>query len=81
MGQGPLQNGCALEGLLLLTCSEVLGRYPRLGSSSQGASQGSQGGCPLSDLRAGLSPQLIFYWDRNVAPEDLVTDPVGLSLA
>ena len=35
----------------------------------------------VSDLRVGLCPQLIFYWDRNVVPADLITNPVGLSLA
>lgn len=35
----------------------------------------------VADLKVDLSPPLIFYWDRNVVPEDLVTDPVGLSFA
>lgn len=79
VSQGLLQNGCALQGLSS-QLAQSLGTHRGLGSSSTGACQGSRGGGRF-DLRVGLSPQLIFYWDRNVGPEDLITNPVDLNLA
>lgn len=57
--------------------------------TSQASGSPSEPGVPwkgpsgpsVSDPSVGLSPQLIFYWDRNVAPAGLVTDPMGLNLA
>lgn len=49
-----------------------LKRSQGLGSSSKGTCLGPEE-ATVSDLRVGLSPQLIFYWDRNVVTEDLVT--------